>query len=335
MKSISMGVDERVELLGVLAHLSTYDGRLREALKCGPLPAANVLFQRLTCHFDAFREADAVRQFDDLTRSPSFMCDAPVKYILSIHRDAATDLFDEELIQRSGDVGALENLRTSLSRFRHESRFDEYFRANAAAYAGIVETVETWLHGTDVAGMLEAYLGLADFQYRLILAPLLIGNYGVHFLGGGCGVADGEAYAVVTPVDEAGSSFGSADHVLGFVWHEFLHAYVNALTDRFAVSGDEYARRVVVDENLRSQFYPDWKTIIDENIIRALTIQLFTTASHADHADWLLQRETERGFVFVPPLIDLLREYEKNRSEYETIVDFYPRLLSVFSGDRS
>lgn len=343
MKSISPGVDERVELLSVLAHLSTYDGRLREALKCGPLPADNVLFQRLIQHFDTFRKDDAVRQFDGLTRSPSFMCDAPVNYILSIHRDVATDRFDDELIRRSGDVDALERLKTAISRFRAESRFEEYFRANAAVYAGMVGTVETWLRGTDAAGVLEAYLGLANFQYRLIIAPLLIGNYGVHFLdlvNGPAGVvaggmAGGEAYAVVTPVDEAGSSFGSADHVLGVAWHEFLHAYVNALTDRFAFSEDDYALRVVVDENLRSQSYPDRLTVINENIIRAVTIRLFAAASRVDQADWLVQREAGHGFVFVRPLIDLLREYERRRGEYETIGDFFPRLLSAFSGDRS
>ncbi len=325
MESISIRVDERIELLSVLAHLSTYDGRLRAFFKAGPLPPTNPLYKRIVRHFGAFSGAEAVHLFDRITRNPHFMCDAPVKLFLSLDR-GGTDLIDGELLDRCGDAALLRDLRAAIPEFREESRFREYFLANADDYSPPEREVALWLADADPVGSLEAYLGLSNSNYRLILAPLLIGNYGARFGDRGAR----EACAVVTPVDDAGASFGNGNHVLGIVWHEFLHSFINDITESFFTDGGSLSR-IAVDEKMRDQAYPEAKTVIDENVIRAIVVRLFTAAGKQDHARRLLEDERERGFIYVPPLIDRLREYEANRDAYGTIADFYPRIMASFN----
>ncbi len=326
MKPIAIRVDERVELLAVLAHLSTYDRRLRAFLKADPLPPTNLFYHSVIDHFSDDADAPAVRLFDRLTTNPRFMFDAPVRLFLSLDREE-TDGCDPELAERCGDRALLDDVRSASLEFLSASRFRAFIRANAASYARLERGVADWLGGGDPIGTLESYLGLSNSTYRVILAPLLIGNYGAYLTG----AAGREACAVVTPVNDGGLSFGSGDHVLGIAWHEFLHSFVNDLTAGFLRrAGSASLSGVAVDEAMRSRAYPEAKQVIDESVIRALVVRLFSFTGKAEHAARLSAWEREAGFVRVPALIELLREYEADRASYATIVDFYPRLLSVF-----
>jgi hypothetical protein len=83
---------------------------------------------------------------------------------------------------------------------------------------------------------------------------------------------------------------------------------------------------------MEKRAYNNWITCVNEHIIRAINIRLNGLYLDVEKSKKLLHEELRRNrFIYIEPLIEKLKEFEKQRDEnHITFSDFYPELLILF-----
>ncbi|MBN2354442.1 MAG: DUF4932 domain-containing protein [Spirochaetales bacterium] len=329
MNKLKIYIDDNLELMGVLSHLSTYDKRFRDCVCPGEPGCGNILYKKAVEFFSPWKNHRAVDVFDTITACTEwFGYDAPVKLFLSPQMRSGdySEEFDAELRERCEKPEHLAEMVEAARAFRTESSFASFMKENKTTYDAIVSDVAGLIGDTDYIAILEEYLGLSKPGYNLALAPLLIGNYGIRF-GEGDRV---ETFAVVTPVMDDKLYFGDRGHIAGMFIHEFLHSFINGLTDRYMKQNPDRHYNVEVTATMIRQAYPRTAIIINESVIRAITHRLETTFFGKEHAERALSLDKKRGFVYVDGIVRKLDTYEKNRSECPDIGDYYHEIMAEF-----
>jgi hypothetical protein len=72
-----------------------------------------------------------------------------------------------------------------------------------------------------------------------------------------------------------------------------------------------------------------WLHMVDEHVIRAVTSRLEALRGGEERGREHLANERKSGFALVGPFYEALLDYERSRSRYPTLRDFYPRFIEV------
>jgi hypothetical protein len=168
---------------------------------------------------------------------------------------------------------------------------------------------------------------------RFVIVPGMANggpSYAAHFLAPG---GKEEIYAIpgVAEVDAAALPSFNADWRNVLV-HEVVHSYCGPVADRFAPRMEGAARQIYapVGDAMRRQAYGSWKTLIEESLVRAVTVRYVTEHDNAAAVQKLLRQENAYSFFWVGDLSDLLGEYQKSGPRYPTLESFMPRVAQFF-----
>lgn len=315
-------VDSRIELMGVIQLLSGYflvsylDSQYkREAANffraCTDHPAV-LRFSKLSA--DGFDFNNVPEAFISLSETPEHQPRFP---------------FGRGVIESAGGEDSLADFMALTREFALECRFDEFYAAHSSEYERIIEHSRPAVLAATRS--LIAYFGTQLKATEVILSPLLHdGGFAARFENEG---GQTVAYAFIGPtaISEGAASFGDAARLQPLVAHEFAHTVINPLTARypsqvFLTAGNFEPLR----EAMRNEGYSSWEQVINESIIRALTARLTAAERGEEAAKAEVAEEVKRGFVYVPALVDELRQYEARRTTYMRIGEFFPNLLRIF-----
>jgi len=320
-QSLPVRVDPRLELLGVVQLLA------------GNAPTATDLRfpyrARVEARFGGFREHPAVQMLRRLgPRGLAF--DAPVIALLHCSAPPAlapTTPTPEAIVRRAGGADTLAAWLQALRDFAAASRFQAFMDSNRAYHAQLERAV-TALLAPDLVPRLEAYYGMREDGYEIILSPLTKGGFGPRLE-----VAPGrwQLVAVASPSRADGDSlvFFSADGLRSLVWHEFAHSFVNPLTEA------HWAELAPLGGLLDSiapglpQWYREWKPALDEHIVRAAAARMVALYRGTGQGRAAIEREVGWGFVYVPAIAEALENYEHDRARWPDFGAFFPRLVAV------
>jgi hypothetical protein len=76
--------------------------------------------------------------------------------------------------------------------------------------------------------------------------------------------------------------------------------------------------------------YGQWVTCVNEHIVRAVNVRIQELQRGSVPSKQMLNREIGNNFIYVEPLVEKLKEFEKQRdSKHITFAQFYPQLLDV------
>jgi hypothetical protein len=141
--------------------------------------------------------------------------------------------------------------------------------------------------------MVDDYLQNPVNNYTIIVSALLMGSFGIKTL-----TKENIAYnySVISPYDykENKYNFGTTCSAIENLWHEICHLTINDLTKKYIirVNADN-----IIQDKFTKMFYTDTETIINEYIIRAITIRLFEIQCDKKTAQQVLQYHIEKGFT--------------------------------------
>ena len=119
-----------------------------------------------------------------------------------------------------------------------------------------------------------------------------------------------------------------------FIWHEFGHSFVNSATDKYSDKVESLNKLFEpIKENMSRQAYSEWKICVYEHIIRAVVVRLFELNFGFQESKSILDNELGRGFIYIEPLIEKLKDFETQRDKNNiTFTEYYPELLEVLDG---
>jgi len=326
---LNIGVDPRMELLAAVQILSDYNQRTNLITQ-----QSFDYKQEIQAEFAPYRAHRAVKVFNRMSQR-GFSFDAPPAVMLYLTPPPELEVhtpFSDYLLQRAGGEKRLGELIAALREFAVDTDFMSFYAQNQPFYDQITANVSDLLAGTDDLAALEAYYGMQEHSYNIVLVPLF------HAGGFGPSVArpDGssDVYSIGGPhaVDEQGlPAFGSQESFRYLIWHEFAHSFVNPQTALHLDEVNTYAHLLKpIQDEMKKQAYGDWQTVVNEHIVRAITTRLSYVLVGQEAGDAALAYETERSFIYLPELLEQLERYEANRDTYPTFADFYPELLTAF-----
>jgi hypothetical protein len=326
--SIHIGVDPHIELMSVIQTVSRYRNTFPFLLNGATFPYG----QEVHDQFAPYADQPAVQMFDEVSLQPrmfNFMAPPTTMLYLTADLTLREDLvWPETLLQRIGGRDRLETFAGHLRSFHEMSSFGRFYAAHTAYYERLIDGVVASLGARDYVQELEAFYGMHQSSYNLVLVSL----YGHVGFGPYLDTLTGERhiYNILGPqrVQEDVPTFGDERYFCNMQRHEFSHSFINPLTDQHWEQASSYA--YVYDALPPQKVCGEWSECVNEYIIRAITTYLaFQDSREAGEA--ALAAEKARNVVFIDELLASIGEYAQNRDRYPTLDDYYPRLLETFA----
>lgn len=323
-------VDPRVELLSIVFRLAG-----NPEYGQGRVPAYNAAIDEHFAPSGAHPTVELARQLRE-ERGISF--DAVMGMAIHLEDAFAPELafpVEETDAWLYGDgrwtPAAAASFVTALNEFVADTDFRAFWESQATLYAA-AERSARYLAAEELrAGWFADFFGRSPEAPFTMIPGLANGgaNYGNRFRD-----ARGRehAYAIigVGAVDEAGLPVLRAGQ-LPTVIHEFNHSFVNPTTEpyreEFAEASHVYT---VMEDVMRRQAYAGWHTVVNESLVRAAVVRYLRANDGNERAESELERQVDRGFLWIRELDALFGEYESDRDRWPTFASFMPRIVGHF-----
>ena len=320
---LHISIDPRIELLYTIQLLSNYPFVNRDT------PYSKEILSR----FESFSSLEAVKLTDSLWEKHGFSHDAPFTFTLHLSKSSELEInikFSDYLLKRSGEEDNLEQYRKSIKHFAEISKFEVFWNSKMSFYNQILDMTIANMNEVDLVKTLEEYYNETQDCYNIIiLSSHGGGGYGPKITG-----VDGKdnIFALLSTTDIKDEiPYLSGSELTAYVLHEFGHSFVNPLTEKQAdrvTSVDKLFEPI--KEAMSKQAYGRWDFCLNEHIVRAIVIRLYELHIDPIRSKAILSYELSRRFIYIEPLLEKLKDFEKQRDEKNiTFTDFYPELLNM------
>ena len=319
--NLNISVDPRIELLSTIQILSNYQVINRES----------DYSKEIQAYFNKFSTLDAVTFTDQLT---NFAYDAPAGFILYFSQPP--DLkqllpYSDYLVKRAGGKENLDHYRKSIEQFAKKSDFEKFWNSKLDFYNNMLELTAEEAKDADPVKIIEDYFNEKRNSYNIIIAPLFNGhNYGTRLPAVNNKF---DIYSCITPFrSKDGIPYISKESVISTVCHEFSHSFVNPETEKYADRIESFSQLLEPIKNEMARIaYSNWSICVNEHIIRAIGVRIEEIYKNQAKSQALMNQEKSKRFIYIEPLVEKLKEYEKQRdTKHITFSEFVPRLLDVF-----
>lgn len=319
-KKIKVSVDPRIELMTVVQYMVGY----------WPMSRLDINYaSEVQEKFGPYWEHPVLRQFMYMWFVFGFSNDAP--HDVMLHLSEPPELlvripFPKELIERAGGEKALNDFLDLIRDYAKKTKFVEFYEDHKEFYKFHTEEVSKQIEKEDYVGMLEGYYGTNSNGYALILAPLLHeGGYGVN--------VGGTMYAIIGPSRSVDREpiFSDPSYLSNLAFHEFGSSFISPLSSKIREDIKRCQKLIQpIIREMEQLSYPTWEICMNEHLIRAISIRILSSKICVEETKKRIKDEYKSYFVYIEYVLDMLDEYEKNRTLFTNFSDFYPKIQALF-----
>jgi hypothetical protein len=289
--------------------------------------------QEAIAYFKSFSSEEVVAQTDYLEQNHTFGADAPPEFMLYLSQVPELErqmAFSERLIERGGGIENLEQYKKTIKQFAEVSNFENFWNSRIPLYNQILDLTVAEMGEIDLVKVMEDYFNETQESYNVILSPAF---------SGGCGpkipAKNGkyDIYACLTTwYEKDGIPYMAMEALRDYIWHEWGHSFVNPLTEKYRDRVDASSKLLEpIAKKQAGLAYPYWYQSVNEHIIRAIHVRLLEFHSDSQQAKTMLNNELSMRFIYIEPLIEKLKDFEKQRDEKGiTFTEYYPELINLF-----
>lgn len=331
---VPVAVDERVELLTIIARLAGAD-EYRMPNSASPYA------ERVAARFDRFRDHAAVAAYRRIRADFGASFDAIPS--LALHLDSVERL-EERLpfesapprLDERWDRTATGAFLVALRAFVQESDATGFFAGERDFYRRCAERMAPVLGQAHAIEWFDGFFGRRPGASYQVIPGLLCGggNYGV-----GVRFPDGRPEEI-RPVlgifrwDAEGLPDYRTDDVDTYV-HELCHSYTNAIVDRHLDDLAAPAQRLfaLVAPRMQRMAYSTWQTAMYETFVRACVVRYLAEVVSPAAATAQSKREASNGFLWVPAVAERLAAYSADRRTTPTFEAFVPEIVAVLASE--
>ena len=321
--NLNITIDEKIETIYSIAFLDNYFLVSNHD---------NLYKSKLRKKLDALKNHKAVVLFDTLSKKHGFNFYKVTDWALQFGKfpelNKVREVAEPYSFVETDSEYLLKNFKKEFISFNQDSLFQEYLTEIKPLNEKIINQVKESKSIQELPTYLERYYGTKLGSYNLILSPLVhSGGFNAEFIEDG----KKEVYAIIGPN-------GEIEHIpyfekefleMDLILHEFGHSFVNPLTEKYH-NDIENLKEKYYTENLKrigeNEGYSKWTNVFNELLIRATTIRITEKNFGTEKAKELLDYEKSIGFSLVENIVEILKEYEKNRKKYPNFNKFYPIL---------
>jgi hypothetical protein len=301
---LEVEVDRRVELLSVLFRLAG-----AEPYRLAATPYARAADQ----HFAPFADHPAVAESVRLVAEHGISYDAVVE--LAVYLDdelrpaAPLEPLPPGLDPRWRGVD-IESYLAKVRDFAAESAFEAFLKAQGDYHDAVEAAFAGYLAGRPVIEWFDKTLGeLPSASYRAIPGLLTGGHgFGVSAEPAGGGVEVSPILFLESP-DLAGVPQPTT-LTLEYLAHELAHPYVNPIFDARVREMRSVAEPLFrqVEEQMRGQAYTSSSIMVNESVVRALTVVYLRQEVSEDEAQRSLAEQERLSFRWTAELAEAIAD---------------------------
>lgn len=324
---IEIRVDRKTELLGIIQIISNYRKKFPQLLE---KHGNKDYVEQIERQFGKYKDHMVVKLFDEIVLNNNFCYDAPVDLFLQLNDDFSyTKLKDYPIKTRLKNDSRVIEMLDLLKSFAKEIDFEEFYEQNKDRYSMFVNNTVSQLGSNNLIEYILNYYNLSNKNNFIVnLLPFQTwGNYGIQInndlYSNICGSHETNKEDEIFP-DET-----IPNGLIYLLHHEFSHSFINPLTDKYSTIKNDDTTFCEIFETMEKQAYGDTSTIINEHIIRALTLRyrLHVTGDISKY-EQRTNIEKELGFIYIESILNSLITYENKRDTYKNIEEFYPVIIN-------
>ncbi|HBT77245.1 MAG TPA: hypothetical protein DEB39_10060 [Planctomycetaceae bacterium] len=328
-KKINVQVNDNLEFMSSLLLTSDYNKITKPHIGYGLMTEeSNPYTDAINGFFLPYRTSAIYDRIEAMIPN-GFTFSRPVELMLALGDSKDFSLqypLSELCVQYCGGMEQIDSLLRQLHDFSKETDYFEFFETVKAYYDPYLQKADSCLQSLPFVPLVEDFYGKAQHSYNFVLSGLMVGDFGLSF------PADDTAPLDLFSVH----SLGDIDNVLsaGLIFHELSHPFINPLTQKYWHIAENYSD---VYERLKvyklpgfESGYGDWQECVNEHLVRAATIHFLSKSGQEEEANRNLENDLNRGYKYIPAILELFVQYDHNREKYRTLEEFYPMLLNVF-----
>ncbi|SDI40316.1 DUF4932 domain-containing protein [Mucilaginibacter sp. P25] len=322
-------IDKRVELLSIVFRLAGNEEY--------NTPDNVKYVADIHKHLDKFIDHPLIKYARELRDSSGVSYDAVMSMAVHLNEPPALEPlvpFSVSLPDKRWTLESAVKFTALLKQFYKDADFDGFFHAHLADYAIAESRFNALFKKLDVSWYYKFYGKAPAENFNIIIGfGNGGGNYGPHVY---LNDHTKKVYAIIGSgtFDEQGLPTYDAASYLPTLIHEFNHSFINYLTDNYESQLRDAGALIYEKERtkMRKQAYGEWKTMMNEALVRASVISyLKTHNTDTLVAEQELKQQLARGFVWMRPLVNLLGKYQSNRKTYPTLESFMPAIVVFYN----
>jgi len=287
-------VDKRIELLAVIQTITQYWDNL--ALKFFNKKLFKCKYkENIDNYFNKYKEHETVKLFCELSNNVQDFS-AFINLVLCYSNPPNFD----NIANIESNINCLikQNIPynefiSEINRFYEDTNFEYFFENNKSEYEVLINDYMNKNDLKKYVNIVDEYLGSNTNNFTIAISALLMGNFGIKILTNESITYN---YLVISPFDykENKYIFGSKFSIVELLWHEISHLTINDLTKNYIDQFDISCK--IISNDFIKHFYTDIETIVNEYIIRAITIRLLEINYGEITVENLIQDNIQKGF---------------------------------------
>jgi hypothetical protein len=287
-------VDKRIELLAVIQTIAQYWDNL--SLKFFNKKLFQCKYKEdVDKYFNKYKNHETVKLYGELCNNVQDFS-AFINLILCYSDPPNLD----NIANIENNINSFINLNipynkfiSGIKHFYEDTNFEYYFKNNKNEYEKLINDYMNKNDLKEFVNIVDIYLGSDTKNYSIVISALLMGNFGIKILSNKNITYN---YSVISPFDykENKYIFGSKFSILELLWHEISHLTINDLTKNYIDQFDISCK--IISNDFIKHFYTDIETIVNEYIIRAMTIRLLEINYGERTVENLIQDNIQKGF---------------------------------------
>lgn len=320
-------VDERVELLSIVARLAGYQEYSMTPFK--------LYIDKIENHFSPYKDHEVIQFAKKLRKENGVMYDVVMTMAVHLDEDLnpRTEFTDKIPESRFGKDNAHEFVRL-LKAFYQDAKCKEFFEENKALYEEASARFRPIYEQIDLDWYSRFY-GKEPSEKFIIINALGNGgsNYGISF---NIPEKKKEVYAVMGAwtTDSLGMVVFNMDDYFSILLHEFNHSFVNYLLNEnkepFKESGEKIFS--ILKDEMSRQAYTEWTSVLNEALVRASVIKYMKDHNYSkESVENEINDQLNKGYLWMRELVDELDNYDKERDVYPTLESYMPKLAEAYT----
>lgn len=325
-------VNENVELMSILSRMAGFSEY--------QMDMAGQYIKDMDNHFKDNTDHPAVLYMKNLRRKYGIAYDAVMSMAIHLKKqEGSLSLIEEEIptLEKRWKQVDKDEFLSHLNSFYKDTKFNDFFKAHQDFYEkGLDAYRENVIKHFDT-GWYSDFFGNEPQEIFSIIIGFCNGggNYGASRQIKG---KKKEVFAIVGYyLNEEGLPMYTKERLPTLI-HEFNHSFINYLLDE-----NKYPNHVKELEpaatdlfkssqwSMSQQAYSNWKTLINESLVRAAVICYMLDHNHTpQEVKNELLAQIQRNFRWMPGLVSILRKYQKKQDKYKTLENYYPHIISFF-----
>jgi hypothetical protein len=287
-------IDKRVELITIIQTLCDYWDNLSIKLTNNS-PFGCKYKENVKEYFGKYKNHEIVQLYkrlsNDITDISAFL-NLALCYSYPPELNNIAN-YEDNFGKISCSIFPYETFISGLSKFCKDTGFEIFFKDNQREYENILNDFMEKNELNKISCSVSNYLSNEPENYIIILSSLIIGSFGIKIK---TKENKTERYSIISPYDYKNNKyiFGNKESVKETLWHEIGHLTINDLTRKYIANLDTSGKKIseIFIENL----YTNIETIVNEYIIRTITIRLFELNGEYEIIKSLIEWHKNRGF---------------------------------------